>query len=81
MNILPSAIKDLLVVVEEQLKHPNSDKKAGRRTRAVLEEAYYISLAIFPERGPNAQPAAAVSGKCICPPGATDRVTCPVHKA
>lgn len=83
MNIIPDTLKDLLVVIEEQLKHPNADKKAARRTRAALETAYYLSLSVFPNRGGEAAvgPQNASNGRCICPAGATDRVSCPVHRA
>jgi hypothetical protein len=83
MNVVPDTIKDLLIVMEEQLKHPLADKKAARRTRAALETAYYCALAVFPNRGAETAtgPENASKGACICPAGATDRRACPVHRA
>lgn len=84
MNIVPLTIKDLLVVINEQMKDPRTDKVAARRTRAALETALYCAQGMYPSLDATSQQTASTqaTSACICPVGARDRsCTAPIHRA
>lgn len=82
-------ISDLITMYTEMGKQPGVNKKAINKTVARLEEARLWAKEIQPGKI-NGVPDNGSAGKivgmnesdqlCTCPPGAIDKVNCPVHQ-